>query len=257
MLMLMVHLIKKLMQKKNKEIEENIIELKRLIIEDNQLSKMTFSKEDLLVMRDIQYINSIRLPMLYDKFMSSWNSSSRDKKLNLVMDYIEDIELTDINNDILVTKINFRNSFFNNFYDLFKEGFIDYDITNRTDNNSEKIRFSEYLPYEKVDEHITKLRNFYDVQVYSGLFNFDTGMIDILMPEDEKLVRISPNEPVEFNNGYHGSAGINAIGVNFSDDDFPDFNEIIDDKLIEQLKSQNIDNKEIYTVDDEGMTITN
>ena len=89
------------------------------MVEDKQLSKMTFVKEDLLVMRDLQYINSIRLPMLYDKFIGNWKQSTRRKKLDLVMDYIDSIELKEEDKQILVTKINFRNTFFENFYDSY------------------------------------------------------------------------------------------------------------------------------------------
>lgn len=131
--------------RKNQEIINSTNELKRIMVEDKQLSKMTFAKEDLLVMRDLQYINTISLPMLYDKFIGNWKQSTRRKKLDLVMDYIDSIELKEEEDkQILVTKINFRNTFFENFYDLYKDGFIDYDITRRNDSNSEKIRFSEY-----------------------------------------------------------------------------------------------------------------
>lgn len=222
------------------------------MVEDKQLSKMTFAKEDLLVMRDLQYINSIRLPMLYDKFIGNWKQSTRRKKLDLVMDYIDSIELKEEDKQILVTKINFRNTFFENFYDLYKDGFIDYDITRRSDSNSEKIRFSEYQSREKVEEHIKKLRQFYDVEVYGGLFNFDTGKLDLLIPDESKLVRISPNEPVEYDNGYHGTAGVNAFTVTFDDNDFNKSEQEVYNEMLDKLKELNIYDKDLVPVSNDS-----
>ena len=238
--------------RKNQEIINSINELKRIMVEDKQLSKMTFAKEDLLVMRDLQYINTIRLPMLYDKFIGNWKQSTRRKKLDLVMDYIDSIELKEEDKQILVTKINFRNTFFENFYDLYKDGFIDYDITRRNDSNSEKIRFSEYQPREKVEEHIKKLRQFYDVEVYGGLFNFDTGKLDLLIPNESKLVRISPNEPVEYDNGYHGTTGVNAFTVTFEDQNFNKSEEEIYNEMLCKLKELNIYNKDLVTISNDS-----
>ena len=55
------------------------------------------------------------------------------------------------------------------------------------------------------------------------------------MPEDSKLVRISPNVPVEYKNGYHGKVEVNAIGVEKSIEDFPDLNEDLFDEIIKKM----------------------
>lgn len=235
--------------RKISEIENNINQVRRLSLESKQLSKMTFAKEDLLVKRDLDFINSIKLPMLYDKFILNWKKSSREKKLNLVMDYIDSIELDIKNSHFAVTKINFRNSFYNNFKDLFFEGFIDCDITKRTDKDAEIIRFSEYLPQEKVEEHIKKLSQFYTIYNYPGLYDFDNKRLEVLMPPSDTLVRISPNEPVEYKNGYHGKVGVYALGIDNSNEDFPDLDKDIFENLMKKMNEIKEDWQDIIVID--------
>ncbi len=226
---------KEIYNKKITEVENDINLVKRMMLENKQISKMTFSREDLLVKRDLDFINRIKLPLLFDKFISCWNKSTREKKFDLVMDYIDNIELDIKNGQFVVTRINFRNSFYKNFKELFFEGFIDWDITQRTNYDSETIRFSEYLPEEKVEEHIKKLKQFYTVYNYPGLFDFDNRTLYLDMPEDNKLVRISPNVPVEYKNGYHGKVEVNALGVEKSIEDFPDLNVDLFDEIIKKM----------------------
>lgn len=235
-------------KKKVSEIENDINKVKRLSLEDKQLSKMTFAKEDLLVKRDLDFINRIKLPMLYDKFIPNWRKSPREKKLDLVMDYIEKIELDIKNSQFVVTKINFRNTFYNNFKDLYYEGFIDWDITKRTDKESETIRFSEYITQEKVEEHIKKLRMFYSVYNYPGLYDFDNKKLNIVMPPNEKLVRISPNEPIENKNGYKGNVGVFALGVEDSKEDFPDLNKDAFEELMNKMNDIKEDWQDIIVI---------
>ncbi|MBR4262307.1 MAG: recombinase family protein [Bacilli bacterium] len=236
--------------KKRDEIEEDIRHIKRLMLEEKQISKMTFAREDLLVDRDLKYINKIALPLLYDKFVDNWNDTSREKKNELVMDYIDTIELFEKNSNYYVKKINFRNSFYNKFSELFWDGFIDYDISKRNDKNAPTVRFSEYIPKEKVKEHINKLRHFYTVDIYPGVFDFDKGLLDIQMPSTVELVRISPQEKVKYENGYHGISEVNAIGVDISKKEFIDLDEDLFDKMIENIEEIMDENDELYLIED-------
>ena len=236
--------------KKRDEIEEDIRHIKRLMLEEKQISKMTFAREDLLVDRDLKYINKIALPLLYDKFVDNWNSASREKKNELVMDYIDSIELFETNTSYCVKRINFRNSFYNKFSELFWDGFIDYDISKRNDKNAPTVRFSEYIPQEKVKEHINKLRHFYSVDIYPAIFDFDKGHLDFQMPSTVELVRISPKEKVKYENGYHGISEVNAIGVDISKKDFIDLNEDLFDKIIEKIEEIMEENDELYLIED-------
>jgi len=46
-------------------IENNIKELERKILETEQIEEIKFTKEDILIKRDIDYINKIKWPNLF------------------------------------------------------------------------------------------------------------------------------------------------------------------------------------------------
>ena len=46
----------------------------------------------------MDFINSIKLPILYNAFVDSWDGLEREEKAEIVMKYIDDIELELVNN---------------------------------------------------------------------------------------------------------------------------------------------------------------
>ena len=77
------------------------------------------------------------------------------------MRYIDDIELELKGNKYEVKQINFRSTFYSDFEELYKKGYIDkkrpltYDFNGIcVDTN---IRYSEYLPIKDVMQHLCRL----------------------------------------------------------------------------------------------------
>lgn len=208
--------------RKNKEIDDQIKELNRIILENGQLKQMTFAPDDLLLIRDLGYINKIKFPMLYDTFVDVWKDCSRSRKLNIVMDFIDHIDLKQVGKMVVVEKVFFRDSFYNNFHKLFLDGYIDTTILPSAPNSNVKIRFSTYRPREELLKHLDKLRAYYDVQMFPGFMNFETGKIVHTMPENYDYVRLVPDEKVEYNNGFQGTHPIIVIGVLRDEDDITD-----------------------------------
>lgn len=64
-----------------------------MFLKNNQLDKLTFSKEDLLLKRNLDYINKLKFPMQYEGFTDVWKTSSREKKANIMMDFVDHIDL--------------------------------------------------------------------------------------------------------------------------------------------------------------------
>lgn len=239
--------------RKNKEIDDQIKELNRIILENGQLKQMTFAPDDLLLMRDLGYINKIKFPMLYDTFVDVWKDCSRSRKLNIVMDFIDHIDLKQVGKMVVVEKVFFRDSFYNNFHKLFLDGYIDTTILPSAPNSNVKIRFSTYRPREELLKHLDKLRAYYDVQMFPGFMNFETGKIVHTMPENYDYVRLVPDEKVEYNNGFQGTHPIIVIGVLRDEDDITDedFDTKKLDKKIEEilLKARKNKNYEIRTIE--------
>ena len=89
------------------------------------------------------------------------------------MNYIENIILKfDVDGDCIVDIVNFRSTFFKDFKCLYDEGYIDWKFVNLDVYGISYVRFSNYLPQEKVYEHIMRLRAYYDVHYYEGVLDF-------------------------------------------------------------------------------------
>jgi hypothetical protein len=181
--------------KEIKTIEDNINELKRQLLENEQVNELKFTKEDILVKRDMDFINRIKLPTLYNDFVTTWNKLDRNKKASIIMNYVDNIELKLIKNNFYeIDKVNFRSTFYKNWKELFDEGVIDTKIPAYTDGVCNYIRYSEYMTMEKIEQHITRLRQCYEVYYYEGTFNLKTQMLDCKLYDDTSIVRIFPLE---------------------------------------------------------------
>ena len=185
-------------QEESEIIENNIKELERKILENEQVEDLKFTKEDILIKRDIDYINRIKLPNLYNQIVITWRDLTREEKSKLIMNYIEDISLRiDVEGDYIVDTVNFRSTFYKDFKTLYEEGYIDWKFQKMDLDGIDYVRFSNYLPKEKVYEHIMKLRQFYDVYYYEGVMDFETHFFDAKKYDDAEVVRIFPLEKID------------------------------------------------------------
>lgn len=57
-----------------------------------------------------------------------------------------------------------------------------------------KLRFSEYLPFEKVSEHIFRLREFYNVGYFEATYYYNDKVMFFNGYEERRIVRIFPLE---------------------------------------------------------------
>ena len=143
--------------------------LKRIIdklnykIEDCKVcDNLSLTPDDILLKRDIDYINKLVLEKKYDEHYKPWKDFTREEKCLLLMKYIEDISLTyDSRKRIHIENINFRTSMCTKVNDLYDEGYIDKTDFGLIGGIVSKIRFSEYRPMEEVENHILRLRDYY------------------------------------------------------------------------------------------------
>ena len=179
-----------------KKVEDIINDLETKLNETEVCEKLKFTHNDILVKRDIDFINSIKYPDKFKQRNKFWNEYTRDEKAELIMKYIEEIELTDkYGNYTDVEFIKFRESIANTSNDLYFKGYYDRYVPSLFGNIYGKIRFSEYLPEEEMAQQIMRLRQFYDVGYYEATYSVKDKVFYFNFLEDKKtIVRVFPLE---------------------------------------------------------------
>lgn len=95
-----------------------------------------------MVFRDLNFINKIKMPSLYDKHITTWRKLNRLQKQNIIMHYVDNIELTYDTNKVIIYKLNFRPFFYTEFDKWFQEEYLDWTFDGE--------KFSNYLSKEEV-----------------------------------------------------------------------------------------------------------
>ena len=179
------------------KLDNLIKDLEEKIISNQQAEQLNFTVDDILLKRDMDYINKIKLPLTYHAFEECWPDLDRDDKADIVMRYIDDIELEEINNMYVVKKVNFRSTFYEDFKMLFNQGYIDCKREMIIDFNgiqtSVPVRYSEFTSIKDIMQNFYRLNECYEVNLYKGTFYKDTEKLDIgPILKDEIPVRIFP-----------------------------------------------------------------
>ena len=155
-----------------KKIVENAIEeLQNKLETTDCTEELKFTPKDILLKRDIDFIN------------------------NLIMKYVDDIELALVGNEVVVKQINFRDSICKPCQELYDNGYIDTTKPMILGNVLGNVRFSNYLPEKEVGEIIMRLRQYYDVGYTEATYYVDKQMFYFNFAEDNSaIVRVFPLE---------------------------------------------------------------
>ena len=191
-------------KEESKLIENQIKIINSKLLENSQVEQLNFTTEDILLKRDMDFINKVKLPISYYAFNDNWDLLDRDTRADIVMRYIDDIELELKENKYEVKQINFRSTFYSDFEELYNKGYIDkkrpltYDFNGIcVDTN---IRYSEYLPIKDVMQHLYRLNEYYEVNLYKGTYYKETENLDIgPLQRNEVPIRVFPLQ--DNNNG--------------------------------------------------------
>lgn len=179
-----------------KKVENTIADLEEKLSESEICDELKFTPEDILIKRDIDYINSIKYPEKFKEYNKRWKDFTREEKADLIMNYVEEITLKQFNNKLCVVDfVRFRESVANSMNDLYRNGFLDKNETAVFGNVIGSIRFSEYKDENEVWQHILRLRQFYDVKFYQAIYNTEKQVFYFDFKEDNKaIVRVFPME---------------------------------------------------------------
>ena len=228
-------------KQESKLIENQIEKINSKLLENSQVEQLNFTTEDILLKRDMDFINKVKLPISYYAFNDNWDLLDRDTRADIVMRYIDDIELELKNNKYEVKQINFRSTFYSDFEELYKKGYIDkkrpliYNFNGIcVDTN---IRYSEYLPIKDVMQHLYRLNEYYEVNLYKGTYYKETEKLDIgPLMKNEIPIRVFPLQ--DNNNGNKNWLSIGMLATKNNPNDIKvnirDVFETIPDNVTEE-----------------------
>ena len=189
-------------------VEKTIVELEEKLNITDCTEELKFTPKDILIKRDIDFINKIKLDKEYQEKTKTWKDYTREEKADLIMRYVEDIELTLENGKKILAKakaveksssdfshINFRDSICKPCQELYDKGYIDITKPMILGNVLGSVRFSNYLPDEEVCEIIMRLQQYYDVHFTEATYYLQKQMFYFSFAEDNSaIVRVFPLE---------------------------------------------------------------
>ena len=176
-----------------KIVEKAIEELEAKLDTTDCTEELRFTPKDILLKRDIDFINKIKLDKEYQERTKTWKDYTRQEQAELIMKYVDDIELSLVGNEVVVKQINFRESICKPCQELFDKGYIDTTKPAIFGNVLGNIRFSNYLAEEEVGEIIMRLRQYYDVSYTEATYYVDKQVFYFNFKEDNSaIVRVFP-----------------------------------------------------------------
>ena len=163
---------------KTEIIDKQINNMKNKILENETAEQLDFTVDDILLKRDMDFINKVKYPISYYAFNDCWDLLDREIKADIVMRFIDNIELESKGNRYSVKQVDFRSTMYEDFKKLYELGYIDTKRKMTCEKDGVSIdtfvRYSEYLPAKQVMQNLYRLNQCYEVDLYKGTFYKDT-----------------------------------------------------------------------------------
>ena len=91
-----------------KIVDDTINKLEEELNETENSEELNYTPQDILLKRDIDYINRVKLKDEYEKRTKTWKDYTREEKANLIMTYVDEIKLGIMHEYIYVDNVDFR-----------------------------------------------------------------------------------------------------------------------------------------------------
>ena len=174
-------------------VEKAIAELQSKLDDTDCAEELRFTPQDILLKRDIDYINKLKLDKEYKEQTKTWKDYTRQEQSELIMKYVDEIELSLVGNEVVVNKINFRESICKPYQQLYDDGYIDTTKPAIFGNVVGNIRFSNYLNEEETSSVIMRLKQYYDVSYTEAIYYVKDQVFYFNFNEDNSaIVRVFP-----------------------------------------------------------------
>lgn len=178
-----------------KIVDEAISKIQSELNTTNITEELKFTPQDILLKRDIDFINKVKLKNEYKERTKTWKDYTREEKSDLIMKYVDEITLLEKNKVIIVDEVRFRESICRPCNELVQAGYIDIKTPTLFGNLIGQLRFSNYLPEEEVGKHIMRLRQYYDVGFEEATYYVEDRVFYFNFLQDNRaIVRIFPME---------------------------------------------------------------
>ena len=178
-----------------KIVDEAISKIQSELNTTNITEELKFTPQDILLKRDIDFINKVKLKDEYKERTKTWKDYTREEKSNLIMKYVDDITLLEKNKVMIVDEVRFRESICRPCNELVQAGYIDVKTPTLFGNLVGQLRFSNYLPEEEVGKHIMRLRQYYDVGFEEVIYYVEDRVFYFNFLQDNRaIIRIFPME---------------------------------------------------------------
>ena len=178
-----------------KIVDEAISKIQSELNTTNITEELKFTPQDILLKRDIDFINKVKLKDEYKERTKTWKDYTRKEKSDLIMKYVDEITLLEKNKVMIVDEVRFRESICRPCNELVQAGYIDIKTPTLFGNLVGQLRFSNYLPEEEVGKHIMRLRQYYDVGFEEATYYVEDRVFYFNFLQDNRaIVRIFPME---------------------------------------------------------------
>ena len=129
-----------------KIVNEAISKIQSELNTTNITEELKFTPQDILLKRDIDFINKVKLKDEYKERTKIWKDYTRKEKSDIIMKYVDDITLLEKNKVMIVDEVRFRESICRPCNELVQAGYIDIKTPTLFGNLVGELRFSNYLP---------------------------------------------------------------------------------------------------------------
>ena len=178
-----------------KIVDDTILKLEEELNETENSEELNYTPQDILLKRDIDYINRVKLKDEYEKRTKTWKDYTREEKANLIMTYVDEIKLGIMHEYIYVDNVDFRESICKPCNDLVQAGYLDVKTPTLFGNLVGYLRFSNYLPEDEIGQHIMRLRQYYDVGFEEAIYYVEDKVFYFDYVRDNRaIIRIFPME---------------------------------------------------------------
>jgi hypothetical protein len=175
-------------------VEKAINNLKAELEATDCSEELRFTPKDILLKRDIDFINKMLFTKEYEEQTKTWKDYTREEQAELIMRYVDEIKLKIIGTEVIVDEINFRESICKPCQELYDKGYIDTTKPMLLGNILGNVRFSNYLPEEEFGEIIMRLQQYYDVHFAEATYYLQKQMFYFDFSDNKAIVRVFPLE---------------------------------------------------------------